>query len=106
MFTHRKLQPVEGADIRFTQAEVGVVHAEMVKAANGKNVWLVGGGKLVAQFVQRGLLDELHLSLIPVTLGEGAPLLPMAMLEPMELQLVTRFPRSVVELRYALTRRT
>jgi dihydrofolate reductase len=106
VFTHRKLQPVEGADLRFTQAEVGEVHAEMVKAANGKNVWLVGGGALVAQFVQRGLLDELHLSLMPVTLGAGAPLLPMTMLEPMELQQLTRFPRSVVELRYALTRRT
>ena len=35
------------------------VHADMVDSAGGKNVWLVGGGDLVGQFADRGLLDEL-----------------------------------------------
>ena len=45
-------------------------------AAQGKNVWLVGGGDLVGQFADQGLLDEIILGIAPVMLGAGAPLLP------------------------------
>ena len=65
-----------GADIRFTQAEVPDVHAEMVAAAGDRDVWIVGGGDLAGQFADRGLLDEVVVSIAPVTLGSGAPLLP------------------------------
>ena len=47
-----------------------------VEAAHGRNNWLVGGGDLVGQFADRGLLDEILVSVAPVTLGAGAPLLP------------------------------
>ena len=75
VFTHREF-PATDADIRFTDADVASVHAGMVEAAGGKNVWLVGGGDLVGQFADRGLLDELWVQYAPVTLGAGAPLLP------------------------------
>jgi dihydrofolate reductase len=55
---------------------VGAVHEQMVRAADGKNIWLVGGGDLVGQFADRGLLDEILAAVAPVTLGRGAPLLP------------------------------
>jgi len=42
----------------------------------GANLWLVGGGELVGQFHDAGLLDEVILGMTPVTLGSGAPLLP------------------------------
>ena len=48
----------------------------MVEAAGDKNVWIVGGGDLVGQFADAGLLDEVIVSIAPVTLGAGAPLLP------------------------------
>lgn len=48
VFSSRTLPPVHGADIRFARGDVRPVHAEMVEAARGKNVWLVGGGDLVA----------------------------------------------------------
>ena len=48
----------------------------MVAAADGKNIWLVGGGELVGQFADAGLLDEILLDVAPVMLGAGAPLLP------------------------------
>jgi dihydrofolate reductase len=48
----------------------------MVAAAGGRNVWIVGGGDLVGQFADVGLLDEVIVSVAPVTLGAGAPLLP------------------------------
>jgi dihydrofolate reductase len=76
VFTHRTLPVVPGAPVVFTQAEVARVHEEMVGAAAGRNVWIVGGGDLVGQFADAGLLDEVIVQIAPVTLGAGAPLLP------------------------------
>lgn len=77
VFTHRTFpEPPAGRDIRFTTGPVPQVHAEMVVAAAGRNVWLCGGGDLVGQFHDHGLLDEIWVQYAPVTLGSGAPLLP------------------------------
>jgi dihydrofolate reductase len=76
VFTHRRLPVVPGAAIEFTSADVASVHEEMVAAAGAWNVWIVGGGDLAGQFADVGLLDEVIVSIAPVTLGAGAPLLP------------------------------
>ena len=76
VFTHRQLRVVPGAAITFTSAEVRAVHAEMVAAAGGRNVWIVGGGELAGQFADARLLDDVVVYVAPVTLGAGAPLLP------------------------------
>jgi dihydrofolate reductase len=76
VFTHRQLRVVPNAKIEFTSADVAAVHKEMVAAAGDRNVWIVGGGDLVGQFADVGLLDEVIVSIAPVTLGAGAPLLP------------------------------
>jgi dihydrofolate reductase len=76
VFTHRQLQVVPDAKIEFTSGDVQPVHEEMVRAADGRNVWIVGGGDLAGQFADAGLLDEVIVSIAPVTLGAGAPLLP------------------------------
>ena len=76
VFTHHELTVVPGADIRFTSDDAGEVHRQMVEATAGRNVWVVGGGDLAGQFADAGLLDEVIVSIAPVTLGAGAPLLP------------------------------
>lgn len=86
VFTHRDLPPIPGAPIRITSSDVAEVHAQMRAAAGGKNIWLMGGGDLVGQFADVGLLDEILLSVAPVTLGSGAPLLPRRLL-PSDLKL-------------------
>jgi dihydrofolate reductase len=73
VFTHRELPPQEG--VTFTAEDVRTVHAAMVEAAAGKDVWLIGGGDLVGQFFDAGLLDEVWVQYAPLTLGGGAPLL-------------------------------
>lgn len=83
VFTHRDL-PVIGEGITMTQEPVDAVHADMTQGAGGKDVWLVGGGDLACQFAARGLLDELALSIAPVTLGSGRPLFP----RPFDLRLI------------------
>ncbi len=76
VFTHRDLPRVPGVDLTFVHGDVAPVHAAMVAAAGGRDIWLVGGGELVGAFADAGLLDEIILGVAPVTLGAGAPLLP------------------------------
>ena len=83
VFTHRDLPRRDDAPITFTADDVAAVHEEMVRAAAGRDVWLVGGGDLVGQFLDRDLLDEIWVSIAPVTLGRGAPLLPRRHTRPM-----------------------
>ena len=76
VFTHRQLRVVPDASVEFTSGDVAEVHERMRQAADGRNVWIVGGGDLAGQFADAGLLDEVIVSIAPVTLGGGAPLLP------------------------------
>ena len=45
-----------------------------MKKKNEKDIWLIGGGKLIASFLEYDLLDSMILTLIPTTIGEGIPL--------------------------------
>jgi dihydrofolate reductase len=105
VFSSRTLPSVAGADIRFVRGDVRPVHKEMVAEADGKNVWIVGGGELVGNFYDHGLLDELFVQVGSVTLGSGKPLLPRAITDP-PLRLVSA--RAVgpgfVELHYEVPR--
>jgi dihydrofolate reductase len=74
--THAELPGMDGADIRFAEGAVEPIHAAASAAAGGKDVWVVGGGDLAGQFADAGLLDQLVVSIAPVTLGAGRPLFP------------------------------
>ena len=75
-------------------------------AADGKNIWLVGGGELGGQFHDHGLLDELIIQVSSVLLEAGMPLLPRNIVDPpLRLLSATTFGESFAELRYAVPRR-
>lgn len=44
------------------------------KAAGGKDVRIGGGANTIRQFLQEGLIDEMHFTIAPVLLGRGEPL--------------------------------
>jgi dihydrofolate reductase len=105
VFTHRQLPDVPGADVRFVSGDVRPVHSLMAEAAGGMNVWVVGGGDLVGQFHDAGLLDEIIVQIGSVTLGAGKPLLPRQIaFPPLELQSVRQIGTGFAELRYAVPR--
>jgi len=105
VFSSRSLPAVPGADVRFVRGDVRPVHREMAAAAGDRNIWLVGGGELVGQFHDHGLLDEIIVQFASVTLGGGAPLLPRRIVTPpLKLLSVTRHGEAFAELRYEVPR--
>nr|WP_296067648.1 dihydrofolate reductase family protein [uncultured Actinoplanes sp.] len=76
VFANRELPLVPDANVFMVSGDVQRVHEAMLVAAKGKHVWLAGGGDLVGQFADRGLLDEIILGIAPVVLGQGTQLLP------------------------------
>jgi dihydrofolate reductase len=46
------------------------------QAAGDKNVWILGGGNLVQQLIRENLLDEIHIHIAPLLLGQGTRLFP------------------------------
>ena len=76
VFTTRDLPAPAGADIRFVRGDVADALPAIREAAGDGDVWVIGGGELVGQFFDAGALDEIALSIAPVFLDGGAPLLP------------------------------
>jgi dihydrofolate reductase len=103
VFSSRELPRVPGAAIHYVRGDVRPVHDAMVRAASGKNVWLVGGGDLVGQFHDAGLLDEILVQVGSVTLGSGKPLLPRRIVSPsLTLTAVRQVGPGFAELTYSV----
>lgn len=75
VFTHRTLEPL-GEGVRCVSGPPAAQRATLEEAAGARDVWMVGGGALAADFAEAGMLDEVLLSIAPVTLGSGRPLFP------------------------------
>lgn len=99
IFSSRPLPVIDGADVRFVQGDVRPVHAAMRSAAGERNIWIVGGGELAGQFLDAGLLDEIIVQVISVTLGAGKPFLPRRCTD-LRLASMQRIGAEMVELRY------
>jgi dihydrofolate reductase len=79
VFTHRHLRVIPGAGL-LVHGDVRPVHEQTARAADGQNIWPVGGRELAGWLADAGLLDEILLGIAPVMLGADAPLLPRRLL--------------------------
>ncbi len=105
VLSSRDLDVPKGEDVRILKADVQDIHDDLVAAAGGKNVWVVGGGNVASQFADEGLLDELLLTVVPVVLGSGKPLFDRAPPGgPMQLLGTRTYETGMVELRYGIGR--
>jgi len=95
----------EGVDVRFAGGEIGDLHDEMLAAAGDRGLWIVGGGDVASQYTDRGLLDELIVTIVPVVLGAGKQLFDRRVEGgPMQLLDTRAFDTGMVELRYEMRR--
>ena len=94
----------DGIDVRIADAPVTDLYDEMIAAGGDRNLWVVGGGNVASQFADAGLLDEVHLTVVPVVIGAGKPLFDRPPPGgPMKLTGTQTFANGMVELRYELT---
>jgi dihydrofolate reductase len=77
VLTHRPGIVADGHRVQTYAGAVGDLHPQLVAAAGGKDVWVVGGGEVAAQFVAAGLVDQMIVTYAPCSLGAGARLLPV-----------------------------
>jgi dihydrofolate reductase len=71
----RTLPAVERPGVRIVNDDPGKVVAGL-KATRGRDIWLFGGGILFRTLLDAGLVDTVEVSVVPVLLGAGIPLLP------------------------------
>ncbi|MFT4232923.1 MAG: dihydrofolate reductase family protein [Leucobacter sp.] len=63
-----------GTTFRFLSATPEEALALATKAANGGDVRIGGGPAVVRDFLQAGLIDELHVAIAPILVGDGGRL--------------------------------
>jgi dihydrofolate reductase len=77
--------------------------AARLRAEKGKDIWMMGGGGLIASFLDAGEIDEFIISVIPVFIGEGIPLIaPRHRTVLLKVLSIKKFPDGVVRLHYAV----
>jgi dihydrofolate reductase len=79
--------------------------ARRLRAKPGKNIWMMGGGELIASFLDAGEIDEFDIQVIPTFIGEGIPLVAPRHRD-VELKLLStkKFRDGVVRIRYEVAR--
>jgi dihydrofolate reductase len=71
----------------FVQDGVGSAVAQARAAAGARDVQIVGGANVIQQALRAGLIDELHVDLMPVLLGDGLRLFDSPALDQISLVL-------------------
>jgi len=74
VLTHHARSPLAmkgGTEFRFVTEGIHVALDQAKAAAGGRDVRIGGGVSTVRQYLQAGLIDELHLAVRPVLLGSG-----------------------------------
>jgi dihydrofolate reductase len=79
--------------------------AQRLRATPGKHIWMMGGGGLIASFLDAGEIDEFDIHVIPTFIGEGIPLIePRHRDVSLRLLSARKYPDGVVGLRYEVVR--
>jgi dihydrofolate reductase len=101
--THHGRPPLARGATTFTFVTDGIEAAveQARAAAEGRDVQICGGAQVAQQALAAGLLDELHIHVSPLLLGDGVRLFERAEPRPIELRRVVQSPR-VTHLVYAV----
>jgi dihydrofolate reductase len=79
--------------------------AQRVRALAGKDIWMMGGGGIIASFLDEGVIDEFIIHVIPTFIGEGIPLIaPRHRTVALKLVSCRKFSDGVVRLHYEVVR--
>ena len=104
VITGRELEVAPGGNIRFYSGDLARLVSQLT-AADDRDIWLLGGGKLITSFLNAGLIDKFMLFMIPILLAEGIPLFSgIAGETAVRAETCERYPDGVVRLDYSIKR--
>ena len=91
-------------DVEFVNQPINEF-TQRLRASPGKNIWMMGGGGIIASFLDAGEIDEFIIHVIPTFIGEGIPLIaPKHRMVSLKLLSVRDYPDGVLRLHYAVER--
>jgi len=87
----------------FSGAVDDLVHR--LRREPGKDIWLMGGGEIIASFLDASAIDQFVISVVPTFIGEGIPLIaPGHRHVGLTLDKTERFDDGLVQLFYTVRR--
>lgn len=90
------------AGVEFANGAIGPFVSRLRERA-GKDIWLMGGGDLIAAFLDANAIDEFVISVVPVFIGDGVPLIARRHRHvPLTMHSVERFDDGLVQLHYSV----
>jgi len=104
VFSRRPPSAPAPTGVRFVTESIGAFSQRLRKQA-GKNIWMMGGGEIIASFLDENAIDEFIITVVPTFIGEGIPLIaPRRREVPLRLVAMQRFPDGVVQVHYEVRR--
>jgi len=95
------LSPAEHSDVTIIASDLAGTVAEL-KRKSGKAIWLFGGGVTFRSLLDSGLVDRVEVSLIPILLGGGVPLVTPGRRWPLIFKDSRTFPSGIVSVNYCV----
>lgn len=93
------LDSSEHRDVTIVSSDLAKTVVEL-KHKSGEDIWLFGGGTTFRGLLDAGVVDRVEVSIIPVLLGGGIPLVPQGRRWPLRLKDSRTFPSGIVSLSY------
>ncbi len=88
--------------VEFTDEAIAVF-VQRLRESEGKNIWLMGGGEIIASFLDAQAIDEFVISVVPIFVGDGIPLIARRHRHvPLSLLTTEKFADGLVQLHYAV----
>jgi dihydrofolate reductase len=78
-----------------------------LRQSNGRDIWLTGGAQTIRYFLKQGFIDELILSIHPIILGSGIPLIvnDQSLETVLELKNVITYESGLLQVHYNLKKK-
>jgi dihydrofolate reductase len=100
VFSRHLPPPDVPSGVDFVNGPIGPFVSRL-REERGKDIWLMGGGELIASFLDEHAIDEFVISVVPVFIGDGIPLIAHRHRHvPLDLRSVERFDDGLVQLHY------
>ena len=106
VFSTQAPPPGVPRSVQFVNEAIGKFVTRL-KGQPGKDIWLMGGGEIIAAFLDAKAIDEFVISIVPIFIGDGIPLIARKHRHvPLESLSCERFPDGLVQTRYRVIYRS